>query len=131
MFVAALPPIPVAVNGALLIPLLGIEMVPLTGEPPQHWELSVKLADPPRVTAFWASASRSCARAIATARAAWRVWKLFCSAAAMQGAVAYAWYVSSASGTETLQAITTINSLAITAPLGTGHQSQTAITAVA
>src|SRR5438132_7978159 len=54
---------------------------------------------------------------------------LFCSAAAMQGAVAYAWYVSSASGTETLQAITTINSLAITAPLGTGHQSQTAITA--
>ena len=52
VFVAALPPIPVAVNGALLIPLLGIEMVPLTGEPPQHWELSVKLADPPRVTAF-------------------------------------------------------------------------------
>ena len=54
---------------------------------------------------------------------------LFCSVAAMQGAVAYAWYVSTPSGTETLQAITTINSLAITAPLSTGNQSQTAITA--
>ena len=32
---------------------------------------------------------------------------LFMSVAAMQGAVAYAWYVSTASGTETLQAITT------------------------
>ena len=54
---------------------------------------------------------------------------LFCSVAAIQGAVGYAWYVSSASGTETLQAITTINSLAISAPLSTGNQSQTAITA--
>jgi hypothetical protein len=54
---------------------------------------------------------------------------LFCSVTAIQGAVAYAWYVSSATGTETLQAITTINSLAITAPLSTGNQSQTQITA--
>ena len=54
---------------------------------------------------------------------------LFCSVAAVQGAVAYAWYVSTATGTETLQAITTINSLMITAPLSTGNQSQTAITA--
>ncbi len=54
---------------------------------------------------------------------------LFCSVAAVQGAVAYAWYVSTATGTETLQAITTINSHAITAPLSTGNQSQTAITA--
>ena len=37
-----------------------------------------------------------------------------CSAASppIQGAVAYAWYVSTSTGTETLQAITTINSLA-------------------
>src|SRR5262249_27395913 len=54
---------------------------------------------------------------------------LFCSVAAVQGAVAYAWYVSTATGTETLQAITTINSHAISTPLSTGNQSQTAITA--
>src|SRR6516165_7010151 len=54
---------------------------------------------------------------------------LFCTVAAIQGAVAYAWYVSIATGTETLQAITTLNRLAISAPLGTGNQSQTAITA--
>src|SRR5215469_4605106 len=54
---------------------------------------------------------------------------LFCSLAAMPGAVAYAWYISTATGTETLQAITTINSLAVTAPLSTGNQSQSAITA--
>ena len=54
---------------------------------------------------------------------------LLCSVAPMQGAVAYAWYVSTATGTETLQAITTINSLAVSTPLSTGNQSQTAITA--
>jgi hypothetical protein len=54
---------------------------------------------------------------------------LFMSVTAMQGAVAYAWYVSTATGTETLQAITTINSYAISAPLSSGNQSQTAITA--
>jgi hypothetical protein len=54
---------------------------------------------------------------------------LFCSVAPVQGAVAYAWYVSTAAGAETLQVITTINSQAITGPLSTGNQSQTAITA--
>ena len=54
---------------------------------------------------------------------------LFCSVAPIQGAVAYAWYISTAAGTETLQAITTINSLALNAPLSIGNQSQTAITA--
>jgi hypothetical protein len=54
---------------------------------------------------------------------------LLCSVTPIQGAVAYAWYVSTATGTETLQAITTINSLAITAPLSTGNQAATAITA--
>ncbi len=53
---------------------------------------------------------------------------LLCSVTAMQGAVAYAWYVSTTTGTETLQAITTINSLAVTAPLSTGNQSQAAVT---
>jgi hypothetical protein len=53
---------------------------------------------------------------------------LFCSVTPVNGAVAYAWYVSTASGTETLQAITTINSLMISAPLSTGNQPQTAVT---
>ena len=53
---------------------------------------------------------------------------LFCSVTAIQGAVAYAWYVSTSTGTETLQAITTINSLAVSAPLAAGNQSQTAVT---
>jgi hypothetical protein len=46
----------------------------------------------------------------------------------LMGAVAYAWYISSSTGTETLQAITTINSLAVSAPLATGNQAQSAIT---
>jgi hypothetical protein len=53
---------------------------------------------------------------------------LFCSVAAIQGAVAYAWYVSTTSGAEKLEAITTINSAAFSAPLlGTG-QLVTAVT---
>lgn len=53
---------------------------------------------------------------------------LFASVAAVNGAVAYAWYVGTA-GNETLQAITTINSVAISAPLANGRQAATAITA--
>jgi hypothetical protein len=53
---------------------------------------------------------------------------LFASVTAIQGAFAYAWFVGTA-GNEILQAITTINSLAITAPLATGTQAATAITA--
>ena len=37
---------------------------------------------------------------------------LFCSVNPVPGAVAYAWYMSTTSSSETLQAITTINSLA-------------------
>src|SRR5438105_12756257 len=47
----------------------------------------------------------------------------------MPVAVAYAWYISTSAGRETLQAITTINSLAVAAPLNTGNQPQSAITA--
>ncbi len=54
---------------------------------------------------------------------------LFCSVTPIQGAVGYAWYISTSTGSETLQAITTINSVAISSPLSTGNQSQTAITA--
>ena len=47
---------------------------------------------------------------------------------ALQGAVAYAWYVGTA-GSETLQAITTINSATFSAALTGGQQAATAITA--
>ncbi len=48
------------------------------------------------------------------------------TAPAVTGAVAYAWYVGAA-GSETLQAITTINSVAISAPLASGQQPVSAI----
>ena len=53
---------------------------------------------------------------------------LFATVPVVNGAVAYAWYVGAA-GSETLQAITTINSAAFSAPLATGQQPATAITA--
>jgi hypothetical protein len=53
---------------------------------------------------------------------------LYASVTAIQGAVAYAWYVGAA-GSESLQAITTINSAAFSAPLAAGQQAATAITA--
>jgi hypothetical protein len=53
---------------------------------------------------------------------------LFASVTALQGAVAYAWYVGTA-GSESLQAITTINSASFAAPLASGQQAATAITA--
>jgi hypothetical protein len=54
---------------------------------------------------------------------------LFGTVPVVNGAVAYAWYVGAA-GSETLQAITTINSVAFSAPLITsGQQPATAVTA--
>jgi hypothetical protein len=53
---------------------------------------------------------------------------LAASVTALQGAVAYAWYVGTA-GAETLQAITTINSATFAAALTGGQQAATAITA--
>ena len=53
---------------------------------------------------------------------------LFATAPVVNGAVAYAWYVGPA-GSETLQAITTINSAAFNTPLTTGQQAATVVTA--
>lgn len=53
---------------------------------------------------------------------------LFASVTPISGAVAYAWFVG-AVGNEVLQAITAINSIAISAPLTTGTQNASAITA--
>lgn len=54
---------------------------------------------------------------------------LLASVPAIQGAVAYAWFISTATTTETLQQITTINSMAQSTPLATGRQAQTALSA--
>jgi hypothetical protein len=53
---------------------------------------------------------------------------LFVSVTAIRGAVAYAWYVGAA-GAAKLEAITTINSAAFSAPLAGTHQAISAITA--
>lgn len=53
---------------------------------------------------------------------------LLATVATIQGAAAYAWFVGVA-GSETLQAITTVNSLTIGAPLASGRQAATLITA--
>jgi len=52
---------------------------------------------------------------------------LFASVTAIQGAVAYAWYIGPANS-ETLQAITTINSLSFATALTGGQQAASAIT---
>ena len=53
---------------------------------------------------------------------------LFASVTAIQGAVAYAWFVGTA-GNEKLEAISAINSVSFTAPLAGTGQAATAITA--
>src|SRR3954452_190503 len=53
---------------------------------------------------------------------------LFCTVAAVQGAVAYAWYVGAA-GAEKLEAITTVNSASFAAPLAGTGQPATTVTA--
>ncbi len=50
------------------------------------------------------------------------------SASPIQGAVAYAWFVGAA-GSETLQAITGLNSAVFSAPLASGRQAASAVTA--
>ena len=51
---------------------------------------------------------------------------LSATVAAVQGAVGYAWFVGAA-GSETLQAITTINSVVVSAPLVTGQQAASTV----
>lgn len=53
---------------------------------------------------------------------------LFASTSAIQGAVAYAWFIG-AVASETLQAITTINSVAFSVPLAGGRQAATVVNA--
>jgi hypothetical protein len=53
---------------------------------------------------------------------------LFATVPAIQGAIAYAWFVGTA-GNETLQAITTINSATFSAPLAGSRQAVSVVTA--
>lgn len=53
---------------------------------------------------------------------------LFATVALVAGAVAYGWFAGTA-GSETLQAITTINSWSAAAPLSTGNQAASTLTA--
>ncbi len=53
---------------------------------------------------------------------------LFATVTPVNGAVAYAWYVGAA-GSETLQAISTINTISVNTALATGQQAATAISA--
>jgi hypothetical protein len=67
-------------------------------------------------------------KSVAASQAATLGQTLFASVAPVNGAVAYAWFVG-VSGSEKLEAITTIASVAFTAPLNGTHQAATAITA--
>lgn len=51
------------------------------------------------------------------------------SVVAINGAVAYAWYIGVGGGNELLQLITTINSFSLSVPLVAGRQNATAVTA--
>lgn len=70
----------------------------------------------------------SSAKSVSATQAITLGQSLSASTTAIQGAVAYAWFVGAA-GSETLQAVTTINSAIFSAPLSTGNQAATAITA--
>src|SRR5574337_420080 len=54
---------------------------------------------------------------------------LYATVAAIPGAVAYAWFVGAPAGSETLQAVTTINTAAFSAPLASGTQPASSIPA--
>lgn len=54
---------------------------------------------------------------------------LFATVPVVSGAIAYAWFVGATAGTEKLEQITTINSMAITALVGGAQQAATAVTA--
>jgi hypothetical protein len=73
------------------------------------------------------SAQKSAASAAATTTGA--VGSLACSVAAVTGAVGYAWYYGATAGTERLNALTTINSVVITAASNGGAQLASALAA--
>jgi hypothetical protein len=73
------------------------------------------------------SAQKSAASTAATTTGA--LGSLACSVTAVAGAVGYAWYYSATAGTERLNALTTINSVVITAASNGGAQLASALAA--
>lgn len=107
-------------------------VVALTGEGYQNSSLSGGVATTKSITgadgkSFTLSGGSSQKSAAATQAISLGA-QLNCSVTAIQGAVAYAWYVGTA-GNEKLEAITTINSAVFSAPLAGTGQAASAVTA--
>lgn len=132
----ATPTLAVAGTGATLpSATYSVIVVALSGEGYNNATLSGTLAVPLTKTitgldgqTFVLNGGSSAKSAAASSGALTLGAALSASTTAIQGAVAYAWFVGVA-GSETLQAVTTINSAIFTAPLSTGNQAATAITA--
>jgi len=110
-----------------------VKVVALTLEGYQNSSLAAGIATTKTITGadgktYTLSGGSSNISAESSAQAVTSGQTLFASVAALQGAVAYAWYVGTATNAETLQAITTINSAAFAGPLATGQQAQSAVT---
>lgn len=107
--------------------------VPLTGMGYQHASLTGGVLTPQSITSNDGNGSYtlnggSGPKSAAATQAVTLGQTLGATVPVVSGAVAYAWYVGTA-GSETLQAITTINSVAISAPLAGSRQAASAITA--
>jgi hypothetical protein len=107
-------------------------VVALTLEGYQNSSLTVGVATTKTITGAdgktYTLAGGSSNKSVAATQAVALGQRLLCTATAVKGAVAYAWYVGTA-GSEKLEAITTLNSVAFDAPLAGTGQPATAITA--
>jgi hypothetical protein len=99
-------------------------VVALTYEGSKNSSLSAGVATTKTITLNGGSSNKSAN----TTQAATLGQILSASTPAIQGAVGYAWYVGTV-GNETLQAISNINSATFSAPLTTGRQAATVVTA--
>lgn len=108
-------------------------VVPLTGMGYQHASLTGGVLLPQSITSNDGNGSYtlnggSGPKSSAATQAITLGQALNCTVTPVSGAVAYAWYVGTA-GSETLQAITTINSASFSVPLVGSRQAASAITA--
>jgi hypothetical protein len=129
----ATPVLSVAANGATLpAATYSVIVVALTAEGMQNSSVGLGVATTKVVTGadgktFSVNGGSSNKSTNAT-QAVTLGQTLSATVTAIQGAAGYAWFVGNA-GSETLQAITAINSIAISAPLASGNQPATAVTA--
>ena len=129
----ATPVLSVAAAGATLpAATYSVIVVPLTAEGVQNSSVGLGVATSKTITGadgknFTINGGSGNKSANAT-QAVTLGQSLSATTAAIQGAAGYAWYVGTA-GSETLQVITGINSVVFTAPLSSGNQAATAVTA--